>query len=450
MTLSVRVLRRLLIFSCMIGSVTWRCQGGEADSELRGRKLFGWAYSPADHGPRYPIFHILMVCKCGMRNAKRARMRSMRRGHRNRRISHSCLCMLLPLKCQINARAEIAQLKAIMTTANAFGCSVGHVCKEFLGDGVYLALLLLLAADVEVNPGPDTDAIIQAMNSRFDKSDKAMEDINNTITGLKSSVDGRFTELIKANEILNNKVVELEKRLSLQESDQRRKNIIVFGAPSEPNVYSYLQSLFSEKLRIDTSVMDSIEKAFRIGRQEGKRPILIKFFSERHKIEVMRQAHFLKGTRIRLSDDLTPDERKQRNVVVMAQKEAKNLGITAKVRHNGLLIGKELVAIKALTRPGWAEKYTNPRRRKATNDSDESEGAVDNSNDNQSKRQKANTPQSEDSVFTEDNSVQGFRPVPGGSQTVVTRQNSKENANPRKHSSRSLERKEKSGKKAGT
>jgi hypothetical protein len=446
MTLSVRVLRRLLIFSCMVGPLTWRRQGSETDSEPKGRKVLGWAVSPADHGPRYPVFLILMACKCDRGNSKRVRMRSMRRRHRNRRISLSCLCMPLRVNLQLNAKVEIAQLMAFMTTVNAFGCSVGHVCKEFLGDGVYLALLLLLAADVEVNPGPDTDAILQAMNSRFDKSDKVMEDINKTITGLKTSVDGRFTELIKANEILNNKVVELEKRLSLQESDHRRKNIIVFGAPPEPNVYSYLKSLFSETLKIDTPAMNTIEKAFRIGRQEGKRPILIKFFSERQKIEVMRQAHLLKGTRIRLSDDLTPEERKQRNVVVMAQKEAKHLGITAKVRHNGLLIGKELVVIKDLTRPGWAEKYTNSRRRKATNDSDELEVAADNSNDNQSKRQKANTPQSEDSVFNDDNYVQGFRPVPGGSQTVVTRQNSKEKANPRKHSSRSLERKEKSGK----
>jgi hypothetical protein len=329
---------------------------------------------------------------------------------------------------EINFKAEYYQLKSMLTTMNAFAVDVGQGCKEFAGDGLYLSLLLLLAADVELNPGPSdsesesninpsNQALFKLINDRFDISDKAQLQANEKVDKLATNVESKFNELKKANESLSKKVVELERRLDTHEINQRRKNIIVFGAPSNENenVYEYLQRLLIEQLKMHNSVMDTVEKAFRIGRAEGKRPIVVQFVSEGKKIEVMRQVHLLKKTRITFSDDLTPDERKQRKIVVTAQKEAKKLGIPAKVRHNGLLIGKDLVDHKVLSRAGWAEKYAgNALRRKAGTDGAESVVLSDDDNSQsdapQSKRHKQNQAQesSEEQVLTDNNTQQDF------------------------------------------
>lgn len=200
---------------------------------------------------------------------------------------------------------------------------------------------------------------------------------------LAATVDAKLEELKSANETLNKKVTELEKRLDMQETHRRRKNIILFGAPDNTNVYDYLRNLFTEKLKISVSIMDTIEKAYRFGKADSKRPIAIQFISERKKIEVMRQAHLLKGTKIQFSDDLTLEERKQRKIVVAAQKEAKKLSINAKIRHNGLLIGKDLVDYTVLSRAGWAAKYKeNPLRRSRESSDDEQPPAQSGKNSN--------------------------------------------------------------------
>jgi hypothetical protein len=122
------------------------------------------------------------------------------------------------------------------------------------------------------------------------------------------------------------------------ETDQRRKNIVIFGAENTADANQYVESLLVEKLQLRDSIVDTIEKAFFIGKSEIRRPIVVQFFSEKFKREVMAKSHLLKNSKISLSNDLTPEQRKQRNVFVAAQKEAKKLGVVAKVRHNGLII----------------------------------------------------------------------------------------------------------------
>jgi hypothetical protein len=464
----MKMLRRLLIMCCMISTLapelSWRRQCGAYAKKLEGREWLGWAVGPAGHGPRYPVFMVLMSCKCGIGNPKRARMRGARRRfcHRNG-TALACLCMLFCVRnkmSQINTNAEYNQLKSMINSITAHASDVRQWCKEFAGDGFYLSLLLLLAADVELNPGPSHNedgsenqiqtanpVLINFLNEKFDKSEKLQQQANDKVDKLAATVDAKFDELKKENETLSKKVTELEKRLDIHDMSRRRKNIIVFGTPDRDiNIYDYLQQLLTDKLKLEISVMDAIEKAFRIGRVEGKRPIVIQFISERKKIEVMRQTHFLKGTKIQFSDDLTPEERKQRKIVVSAQKEAKKLGITAKVRHNGLLIGKELLDCKALSRAGWAAKYTlNPLRRRASTDGEESPPTdttpKGNAPQNKRLRQNQGHTTNDDFVLDDNNEsmmqgvMQGFALAPGLPRKIMeTRQRG------RGAKSRSLER----------
>jgi hypothetical protein len=199
-------------------------------------------------------------------------------------------------------------------------------------------------------------------------------------------------------------------------------------------VYDYLEGLFKEKLQINSPLFDTVENAFRIGRAEGKPPILIQFVSERRKMDVMRQVHLLKGTRISLSDDLTPNERIQRRVVVAAQREAKKLGIQAKVRQQGLLINNELVTVAALSRPGWAEKHTAMQQGTSERDGDSD---LDNPEEPQNKKQKSALNEEPDAraVPGSSNSASVFFPAP-----ALTQQKEKQTKKRGAHQSRSSER----------
>jgi hypothetical protein len=441
MTLSVRVLRRLLIFSCMIGHLTWRRHGGESDSGPGDRELFGWAVRPADRGPHCPVFNILLSCKCGYWNSKRAKRagsRGMRRLHRQcRPVFRACLCMKLSVNNigrLLNAKSELTQFKLLLGAINSYVRCAGHVGREFLGDGLYLALILLLSADVELNPGPLDDKDIQYLDRHFAETKTSITALDTKVNDLAENITSKITELTQANEQLSNKVAELETRLDVQEKKQRKRNIVLFGAPADAKVYDYLEGLFKEKLQINSPLFDTVENAFRIGRAEGKPPILIQFVSERRKMDVMRQVHLLKGTRISLSDDLTPNERIQRRVVVAAQREAKKLGIQAKVRQQGLLINNELVTVAALSRPGWAEKHTAMQQGTSERDGDSD---LDNPEEPQNKRQKSALNEEPDAraVPGSSNSASVFFPAP-----ALTQQKEKETKKRGAHQSRSSER----------
>ncbi|MGL5469452.1 MAG: hypothetical protein ACRDCT_14900 [Shewanella sp.] len=309
---------------------------------------------------------------------------------------------------------------------------------EFAGDGCYLAMLLLLAADVELNPGPITDALFdermekmtELFTKKFDEFCKVQADTNAMVNNLDNKLDVKFSSLEKANEALSKKVDELQNQLDSQASNERRKNIIVFGADSKLKLNDFVPNLITVKLQIRESILDSIDKYFYIGKTANKQGILIKFVSERAKSEVMRNAHLLKGTKFVLQDDLTPEERKVKRTVVLAQKEAKKLDISAKIRNNkGLLIGDKFLGVKDLSRAGWAEKFLPKRttlRRKlsATGGAEASalsatDAPSDAPNEKKQKQNENRLSSNNDDVFVDEetNQTQNFPLAPALTQT---------------------------------
>jgi hypothetical protein len=73
----------------------------------------------------------------------------------------------------------------------------------------------------------------------------------------------------------------------------------------------------------------------------------------------MQNVHLLKESGVSLSDDLPPKQQKQRKIAVSALKEAKHLGLPAKLKRNGLFLYNKLVSHEELLKEGWAEKYLN-------------------------------------------------------------------------------------------
>jgi hypothetical protein len=114
-----------------------------------------------------------------------------------------------------------------------------------------------------------------------------------------------------------------------------------------------LQKIAMEILGLDEA--PQIESAFRIGHHPEKRPILVKLSSQQDKQNIMNNVRKLKGTRIVITDDLTPEEQATRRTILGAAWAAKDKGIVCKVRRTGLLVNDQIVPVAELCDEKWME-----------------------------------------------------------------------------------------------
>lgn len=387
MTLSLRFLHCVLLFVCLVAPLQplrhFRkdSQGAAAEGKkgiCPGEK----GDVPISQGPSYPV--ILVLAHYGSRQSNWNSRRATRRSH-TRRLARSksgwytitAVIYYVQPHQMPTRRTPIAMLLSSLTQAKAN--SNGPKWFEFLGGGLYLLIVLLRSADIELNPGPFNAADKEYLDRLFDVK---LENANKKLTDLSQKVDNiaekvaedakEVAKLSERNTALQERVETLEQRLGSLELQQRKKNIIAFGIPDDKNieVLEFLQDLFVKTLLLkDYKVNEFVEAAFRFGKSKTRRPVLIKFSSEKEKQKVMQYASRLKDTQISFTDDLSPEERKQRKIIVAAQKEAKKLGIQGKVRRAGLLVGKNILSHKTLCRAGWAEKLLHKRKNSTADES---------------------------------------------------------------------------------
>ena len=159
---------------------------------------------------------------------------------------------------------------------------------------------------------------------------------------------------------LEDKVISLtSKQVSLErERDklQRKCNIIIGNLEESSNstedrekVVEILQS----KLNVEFSPLDMR----RVGKKtEGKaRIILVKFKTEQEKIQLLKKAPALKGSKLYLAEDLTIDERRERRIQVEEMKRARQEGKRAYIRFSD---GKLVINGKVIP-PQVEETCTN-------------------------------------------------------------------------------------------
>jgi hypothetical protein len=240
----------------------------------------------------------------------------------------------------------------------AHSLSTREIFAAVQGTGAYLALIYLRT--IETNPGPTGSP---ALNHALQK---ALESISAEIASLKADMSGEI-KLLRVNicrrldqqekEVneLRKENVNLHHRVSQLERHSRRKNVVIFGVPNEVNVSSdTLPTFVQDKLGLGRAPL--VASAHRIGKHGDKRPVLAKFCTEQDKALVMSNVSNLKGTKISINDDLTPEEQAVRRTIVEALKLAKSKGIeNCKVRRTGLLINGHLVPAGELCDSSWVE-----------------------------------------------------------------------------------------------
>ncbi|KAL3686524.1 hypothetical protein R1sor_009098 [Riccia sorocarpa] len=116
----------------------------------------------------------------------------------------------------------------------------------------------------------------------------------------------------------------------------RGKNIRIVGLEELPgeDTQAVVQSFFLTALQIQPAM----ETAVRVGRESGKRTILVRFLSLTTRGEVLSKRALLKGRQIWLDPDLTPLQVEDRKKEVLKVKEASTAGWVAFMRDGRAVI----------------------------------------------------------------------------------------------------------------
>jgi hypothetical protein len=106
----------------------------------------------------------------------------------------------------------------------------------------------------------------------------------------------------------------------------------MFGVPTETDLHKIVDDVILKKLLSkERPKEDIIEHAYRFGQDSPQRPILIRFKNQRDKERTMELVSNLQGTKIYISDDLTPEERQNRRKIQVTHKAAGVENIESKV-----------------------------------------------------------------------------------------------------------------------
>jgi hypothetical protein len=100
-----------------------------------------------------------------------------------------------------------------------------------------------------------------------------------------------------------------------------------------------------------------LNNVYRIGTNRGKRPILISFIQNSMKQKLMSNIFMLKGKPYSISDDLTPEARTERKLLLKCAKEARDENFNVKVKRNGITVNDTFISSNDLSKTNWLERF---------------------------------------------------------------------------------------------
>ena len=198
-------------------------------------------------------------------------------------------------------------------------------------------MFLPLCGDVELNPGPSTDELIQqlgvSLGARLDAVSAEMQSMSSVISTvskqlnlMKEQLQKRQEDISavkKQTERLNERLVRMEEELERQKIFARRNNIVFYGIPevvhdreSDADCARTLVNIFNDHDPERTWTVDDLACTHRLGKkgddQTRPRPIIATFVRNRDKrnlIASRSMRRMLSEVDIRMNDDLTPKQR---------------------------------------------------------------------------------------------------------------------------------------------
>ncbi|KAK9685442.1 hypothetical protein QE152_g38045 [Popillia japonica] len=136
--------------------------------------------------------------------------------------------------------------------------------------------------------------------------------IEEKMSVLINKYEEKITDLREEISDLKNKNLQIEKecnkKVDTLEQHSRRNNLRFFGLEEadNENVENLIVAVLSQNLNVKVSA-SCIDRCHRVGKKvkDGARSIIVKFASWKFKNEVFRNKSKLKGTKIRIAEDLT-------------------------------------------------------------------------------------------------------------------------------------------------
>lgn len=215
------------------------------------------------------------------------------------------------------------------------------MCHDLFG------LLLLLSGDVETNPGPTLDELMQqlmaitsvVMEIKDGKAatDALIAETNARLATIEHRVDA-LSNMAASVAAFETKIVSLEKNVNFLlgkvddlENRSRRNNLLVYGIKEIPDestegLENYVKrEIFEGILGVHPS---AIERIHRLGHWAANktRPVILRFLDERDKCAVLSSCRRLKGSRISISEDFSPRVQQIRKKLWDSARESKRKG----------------------------------------------------------------------------------------------------------------------------
>jgi hypothetical protein len=334
----------------------WRPIGGEWTGNWYPDGVDG---TSSVRGPSFPVCLLLAHFGCTEWNSHRASRRRLgRRARTNLYVFRPALHLLAHHRMPTTI-PPLVHLSAALCQQNKAPTQMVFV---FIGAGLYFLILLLKNSHIERNPGPLSESDKQWFSSvlaeRLRPIEADISEIKTKQIEISQRIESTEKKVAANSKDVQNLIrsnITMSKRVSQLERDSRRKNIVLFGVNDEVDDRDAFKQLVTEQLGLPEA--PSADAIFRLGQKKGNRPILVKLNSEEDKRSVMSKVGALKGTKLRISDDLTPEDQAARRTIIAAANAAKEFGLLSKVRRNGLLIDNCLYEPQLLMDPDWLSRH---------------------------------------------------------------------------------------------
>lgn len=217
-------------------------------------------------------------------------------------------------------------------------CSI-EPCVSILGALVIMSLLVA-CGDVESNPGPDPDPGEPTVDENTRTVLSAINTMKAEMNTRFDKLDDRIKEIEKENVDLRKEVDSLHGKIERMENESRKKRLLIYGLPGsheEPrqDTDRKVRELFT---RIGISDM-KFDEAYRIRKSGTKKPVIVTFLGKADKftfIEKLKSADDMDN--IFAKQDLPPDVREKRRKLSRFYNYAVGQGKSAKVVWDKLVV----------------------------------------------------------------------------------------------------------------
>lgn len=201
---------------------------------------------------------------------------------------------------------------------------------------------------------------LASLKNEVIKAESKVGEVSDKVEGMERSLEFqaqtieqseiKLTEkLEKASSDLDTKIKAMNQKLKLLEKQDRKYNLLFYGVAEErsENLFEKIRQLCKEDLEIHAETVDNMYFAHghRIPseRNEGPKPIIIRFCSYQDRELVLSRAYKLAGSRRRILSDLPVDMKKERGRLAKAAYDIRqNEKLQTRIRDKGLEVFLEV------------------------------------------------------------------------------------------------------------